>query len=167
MALLFGPFCKHSIFQLHPRDTKTGDAPRHWRWRGFITDYYTAESVLQENPSAGNPTAASQEGLQASASKQPKANPYPQYAPTPPQSPSPPYRSTSNIASLVRSRCASSFFILCHAIFRVSTISICPQYPCVYNIHVSTISMDIYGYCGHMDVVDTCILWTHAYCGQQ
>ena len=25
------------------RDTKTGDAPRHWRWRGFITDYYTAE----------------------------------------------------------------------------------------------------------------------------
>ena len=25
------------------RDTKTGDAPRHWRWRGFLTDYYTAE----------------------------------------------------------------------------------------------------------------------------
>ncbi|KAL0021846.1 hypothetical protein WJX77_007187 [Trebouxia sp. C0004] len=50
------------------RDTKTGDAPRHWRWRGFITDYYTAESVLQENPSAGNPTTASLDGLQASAS---------------------------------------------------------------------------------------------------
>lgn len=25
------------------RDTKTGDAPRHWRWRGFLVDYYTAE----------------------------------------------------------------------------------------------------------------------------
>ena len=25
--------------------------------------------------------------------------------------------------------------------------------------------MDIYGYCGHMDIVDTWILWTHGYCG--
>ena len=40
------------------RDTKTGDAPRHWRWRGFITDYYTAESILQDNPSAGDPVTA-------------------------------------------------------------------------------------------------------------
>ncbi|KAK9810106.1 hypothetical protein WJX72_004967 [[Myrmecia] bisecta] len=29
------------------RDTKTGGAPRHWRWRGFLTDYYTAEPDLQ------------------------------------------------------------------------------------------------------------------------
>ncbi|KAL3153511.1 hypothetical protein ABBQ38_011843 [Trebouxia sp. C0009 RCD-2024] len=40
------------------RDTKTGDAARHWRWRGFITDYHTAESVLQEYPTAGSPTEA-------------------------------------------------------------------------------------------------------------
>ena len=26
--------------------------------------------------------------------------------------------------------------------------------------------MDIYGYCGHMNVVDTCILWTYGYYGQ-
>ncbi len=71
LALLVDHFCKRTIVQqLCPRDTKTGDAPRHWRWRGFITDYYTAESVLQENPSAGNPTAASQDGSQESASKQ-------------------------------------------------------------------------------------------------
>ena len=48
------------------RDTKTGDAARHWRWRGFITDYYTAESVLQENPSAGTPTEAMLTGNAAS-----------------------------------------------------------------------------------------------------
>ncbi len=69
-GLVGRPLSEHTIIQLCPRDTKTGDAPRHWRWRGFITDYYTAESVLQENPSAGNPTTASQDGSQASASKQ-------------------------------------------------------------------------------------------------
>ena len=83
MALLVGQFPKHTFIQLYPRDTKTGDAPRHWRWRGFITDYYTAESVLQENPSAGNPTTASQEGPQASASKQPEAKPSPPISPPP------------------------------------------------------------------------------------
>ncbi len=73
--LCYSAIFPSTIIQLYPRDTKTGDAPRHWRWRGFITDYYTAESVLQENPSAGNPTAASQEGSQPSASKQPEADP--------------------------------------------------------------------------------------------
>ena len=28
------------------RDTKTGEAPRHWRWRGALVDYYTAEARL-------------------------------------------------------------------------------------------------------------------------
>ena len=84
MALLVRHFPKHAFIQLCPRDTKTGDAPRHWRWRGFITDYYTAESVLQENPSAGNPTTASQDGPQVSASKQTKADPFPQNSPPPP-----------------------------------------------------------------------------------
>ena len=34
------------------RDTKTGDVPRHWRWRGFLADYYTAEcdAVLEDAP---------------------------------------------------------------------------------------------------------------------
>jgi len=95
-ALLFGHFPKHTIIELYPRDTKTGDAPRHWRWRGFITDYYTAESVLQENPLAGNPTTASQDGPQASASKQNHTS-----LPSPPR-PRPPLSSScsSSIAML-------------------------------------------------------------------
>ena len=96
-ALLFGHFPKHTIIELYPRDTKTGDAPRHWRWRGFITDYYTAESVLQENPLAGNPTTASQDGPQASASKQNHTS-----LPSPPPAPRPPLSSScsSSIAML-------------------------------------------------------------------
>lgn len=27
------------------RDTRTGDAARHWRWRGVLVDYYTADSA--------------------------------------------------------------------------------------------------------------------------
>lgn len=27
------------------RDTRTGDAARHWRWRGVMVDYYTADSA--------------------------------------------------------------------------------------------------------------------------
>ena len=44
-----------------------------------------------------------------------------------------------------------------HTVIRLllSTIPMSPQYPCVHNIHVSTISIDIHGYCGHMDIVDT------------
>lgn len=48
------------------RDTKTGDAPRHWRWRGFITDYYTAEapaalSTSSSSQSAGTPLSDADE----------------------------------------------------------------------------------------------------------
>lgn len=50
------------------RDTKTGDAPRHWRWRGFITDYYTAESILEENPEAGAPMPSAQIGTNGNSS---------------------------------------------------------------------------------------------------
>ena len=41
--------------------------------------------------------------------------------------PLPPHLSTSDILSLVTSRCASSTLILCHDIFHVSTVSMCPQ----------------------------------------
>lgn len=52
------------------RDTKTGDAPRHWRWRGFITDYYTAEAAPQHaqasaTDSSANSTTATQQPLTA------------------------------------------------------------------------------------------------------
>ncbi|KAL3142035.1 hypothetical protein ABBQ32_004668 [Trebouxia sp. C0010 RCD-2024] len=62
------------------RDTKTGDAARHWRWRGFITDYHTAEAVLQDNPMAGNPTEAMltsnhSSGANGSGSSHPDAQP--------------------------------------------------------------------------------------------
>ena len=36
------------------RDTKTGEAPRHWRWRGALVDYYTAEA----GPVGTTPSAA-------------------------------------------------------------------------------------------------------------
>lgn len=36
------PFTGHSVTR---RDTKTGEAPRHWRWRGALVDYYTAEAA--------------------------------------------------------------------------------------------------------------------------
>jgi len=39
----FQPRCATRLCVDPGRDTKTGDAPRHWRWRGFLTDYYTAE----------------------------------------------------------------------------------------------------------------------------
>ena len=126
------PLSKHTLMQRYPRDTKTGDAPRHWRWRGFITDYYTAESVLRENPSAGNPTTASHDGSQGSASKQttPHLPQHPAVPPPPPPSPPshpPPLKpsfpplSTFDTCSPVTCRCASSTLVLCHAVSQVST----------------------------------------------
>lgn len=44
------------------RDTKTGDAPRHWRWRGALVDYYTAEV----DALGASPTDQAADGVSAS-----------------------------------------------------------------------------------------------------
>ena len=46
------------------RDTKTGDAPRHWRWRGFITDYYTAEAPLSDSQVTNSDVVTAQQQQQ-------------------------------------------------------------------------------------------------------
>lgn len=46
------------VFWSSYRDTKTGEAPRHWRWRGALVDYYTAEAApLGQNDAPPRPGA--------------------------------------------------------------------------------------------------------------